>query len=310
MLALAASAMAAPLAAQGLPLRPGGLLVEPGSARMAALAGAGAAIVGDDGNVFVNPAGMAPIRRTTLGGSIALGPGFTRFASASYVLRIGRFDLGFGAMARDWGDTVTVTLPAGDTTFASSNLASWAVMGVGAAAYRRGILSLGVSGKAMREYVADSAGALWDAAAVTGDVGGAITIFDIMAIGVTLQNFAGTFVEQHTGPEPALPRTLRAGYTLAMIDPQGTMRLTLTAEWVHPPSSDAWWALAAEGGIAISGVGVLARAGYAAGRVGADARAPSFGAGVVAGPLRIDYTYQTYHTVTGASHRLGARLAL
>jgi hypothetical protein len=277
---------------------------------MAALAGAGAAIVGDDGNVFVNPAGMAPIRRTTLGGSIGLGPENTRFASASYVLRIGRFDVGFGAMARDWGDTVVLALPAGDTTLASSNLASWAVMGVGAAAYRRGILSAGVSGKATREYVADSAGSLWDASGVTGDVGIAITIFDIMAIGATIQNFAGTFTDNLAGPDPALPRTVRAGYTLAMIDPQGTMRLTLTAEWIRPPSRDSYWALAAEGGVSISGVGVMARAGYAAGRSGVDARAPSFGAGMVFGPVRFDYAYQTYSTVAGASHRLGARLAL
>ncbi len=277
---------------------------------MAALAGAGAAIVGDDGNVFVNPAGMAPIRRTTLGGGIALGPGFTRFASASYVLRIGRFDVGFGAMGRDWGDTVLLRLSGGDSLIASPDLASWAVMGVAAAAYRRGILSAGVSGKATREYIADSAGALWDAAGVTGDVGAAITIFDIMAIGATLQNFAGTFVEDHTGPDPALPRTWRVGYTLALIDPQGTMRLTMTAEWIRPPSTDSWWALAAEGGLAVSGVGLLARVGYAAGRTDADTRAPTLGAGLVMGPFRLDYQYQTFPGATGAAHRLGARLAL
>ena len=277
---------------------------------MAALAGAGAAIVGDDGNVFVNPAGMAPIRRTTLGGSAALGPGDTRFASASYVLRIGRFDFGFGAMARDWGDTLILGAPSGDTVLASSDLASWAAMGVAAAAYRRGIVSVGVSGKATREYVADSAGALWDAAAVTGDVGLAFTIFDIMALGATLQNFAGTFVEDHTGADPALPRTMRVGYTLAIVDPQGTMRLTMTTEWIRPPSRDSWWALAAEGGVAISGVGVVARAGYAAGRSGADARAPSLGAGLVFGPIRFDYAYQGFRGAGEASHCLGARLAL
>jgi hypothetical protein len=277
---------------------------------MAALAGAGAAIVGDDGNVFVNPAGMAPIRRTTLGGSIALGPGDTRFASASYVLRIGRLDFGFGAMARDWGDTVLLGQPGQDTLLASSDLASWAVMGVGAAAYRRGMLSVGLSGKAMREYVADSAGALWDAAAVTGDVGLAITVFDIMALGATIQNFAGTFVEDHAGADPGLPRTVRVGYTLAMVDPQGTMRLTMTAEWIRPPTRDSWWALAAEGGIAVSGVGVVARAGYAAGRHDADPRATSFGAGLVVGPVRFDYAFQGYHGAGGESHRLGARLAL
>jgi len=276
---------------------------------MAALAGAGAAIVGDDGNVFVNPAGMAPIRRTTLGGSVALGPGFTRFASASYVLRIGRLDFGFGAMARDWGDTVRLGPAGGDTLLASSDLASWAVMGVGAAAYRRGILAVGVSGKAMREYVADSAGALWDAAAVTGDVGLAVTIFDIMALGATLQNFAGTFVEDHTTGDPALPRTMRIGYTLAMVDPQGTMRLTMTAEWIRPPTRDSWWALAAEGGIVLSGVGVMARAGYAAGRHDADPRAPTLGAGLTVGPVRFDYAWQAFRQ-GAATHRLGARLVL
>jgi hypothetical protein len=130
-----------------------------------------------------------------------------------------------------------------------------------------------------------------------------------MAFGATIQNFAGTFVEEHGGADPPLPRTVRAGYTLAMVDPQGTMRLTMTAEWVRPRTRDSWWALAAEGGINVSGVGVLARAGYAAGRRDADARAPVLGAGLVLGPVRVDYGWESYRAA-GATHRLGARLVL
>jgi hypothetical protein len=95
-----------------------------------------------------------------------------------------------------------------------------------------------------------------------------------------------------------------------MVDPQGTMRLTMSAEWIRPPTSDSWWALAAEGGIAVSGVGVVARAGYAAGRHDADPRAPAFGAGLVFGPVRCDYAWQGYRGAGASSHRLGARLAL
>lgn len=303
-----AALAAGPLAAQAPPLRPGGLLVEPATTRAEALAGAGVAVVGDEGSVFVNPAGMAPIRRTTLGGSAALGPGDTRFAAAAAVLRIGRFDFGVGAMARDWGDTITITAP-GPGTIAAEDLQSWAGLGAVAAAYRRGLLSVGATAKALREHVADSAGEYWDAVAVTGDVGLAVTVFDIMALGAVMQNLAGTFVEDSVGAL-ALPRTIRVGYALNMIDPQGEMRLLLTTEWIRPQGGDSWWALGAEGGMVRSGVGAVVRAGYAAGRAGADRRAPSFGAGLVLGPLRVDYAWQGWNGGARTSHRIGARWAL
>jgi uncharacterized protein UPF0164 len=290
-------------------LRPGELLVAPATARVEALAGAGTALVGDEGSVFVNPAGMAPIRRTTIGGSAALGPGGSRFASAAGVLRIGRFDVGLGAMARAYGDTVTIDLPTGPQTVQGSNLSSWAAMGVVAAAYRRGILSAGASLKGLREYVSDSAAQRYGSAAVTGDVGLAVTVFDIMALGAAIQNVGGTFTDTAGGGLP-LPRTVRIGYLLSIVDPQGTARLSITTDWIRPPGGDSWWALGAEGGVVLHGRGVLARAGYAAGRTGSDRRAPAFGAGLVLGAVRVDYSYQDWHTTSEPTHRLGVRWAL
>ena len=53
--------VAAPLAAQGNGTTAGALLELPASARQMAFQGAYAAVVGDEGSVFVNPAGMAPV---------------------------------------------------------------------------------------------------------------------------------------------------------------------------------------------------------------------------------------------------------
>jgi len=297
------------LGAQGVALRPGELLVAPATSRVEALAGAATALVGDEGSVFANPAGMAPIRRTTLGASAALGPGGSRFASAAGVLRIGRFDIGLGAMGRAYGDTVTIDLPAGPTTVQGSNLTSWAAMGVVAAAYRRGIVSVGASLKGLREYVSDSAAQRYGSSALTGDVGLAFTVFDIMALGAAIQNVGGTFTDT-AGAGLPLPRTVRIGYLLSIVDPQGTARLSATADWIRPPGGDSWWALGAEGGAVVHRVGLLARAGYAAGRTGSDRRAPAYGAGIVLGAVRVDYSFQAWHTPDQPTHRLGVRWAL
>jgi len=58
-----------------------------------------------------------------------------------------------------------------------------------------------------------------------GDVGMAIAVFDIMAIGVSVQNLGGDM-----GNGALLPRRTRAGLTLNYTDPQGTFRLLTTLE--------------------------------------------------------------------------------
>src|SRR2546430_10807806 len=55
-----------------------------------------------------------------------------------------------------------------------------------------------------------------------GDAGLAIAVFDLMALGVSVQNIGGDFGPAAGGVH--LPRRTRAGFTLNYVDPQGTLR--------------------------------------------------------------------------------------
>src|SRR2546428_8669722 len=73
------------------------LVLLPASTRSAGLGGAGAALVGDAGAVFANPAGIAPIPHLSVEGSYQRHlPGATP-ASAAPALRLGRSHWGGGA---------------------------------------------------------------------------------------------------------------------------------------------------------------------------------------------------------------------
>src|SRR5207245_1111831 len=86
-----------------LTLVPGGGAWEslPGSTRAAGLGGAGAALVGDAGAVFSNPAGIATIRHLSVEGGYQHFAGGSAVASGALALRAGRLSWGFGAAARD-----------------------------------------------------------------------------------------------------------------------------------------------------------------------------------------------------------------
>src|SRR6266571_4744458 len=71
----------------------------PGSTRSAGLGGAGAALVGDAGALFSNPAAIATVRRLAFEGSYEQYLGGTTFGAGAMALRVGRFDWGVGAQA-------------------------------------------------------------------------------------------------------------------------------------------------------------------------------------------------------------------
>lgn len=299
-----------PLLAQGNGSTSGVLLEMPATSRQMAFQGAYTAVVGDEGSVFVNPAGMAPIKRTAVGLSYERGPFGTTLTTGSGVLRIGRFDFGIGLMYMDFGgDSVVVPDPAfgGDRGLATGQLTTaYNALAVGAVAYRRGMLSIGGSAKYLREEIGAGGGpAPYAANAVTGDVGLAIAVFDIMALGFTLQNVAGN-LKSNDSSSYDLPRTMRFGYSLSIIDPQGTARLMATVDWVHPPGGDSYGAFGFEGGVVSQGVGIVGRAGVTAGRAQGDRKGFSLGAGLLLHSLRLDYAWQGYD-VLGASHRFDVR---
>jgi len=305
----ALSAAVTPLAAQGNGTTAGVLLELPATSRQMAFQGAYAAVVGDEGSIFVNPAGMAPIHRTALGMSYERSAFGTALSSGAAALRIGRFDAGIGVMYMDFGgDSVIVPDPAfgGDRGLATGELiTAYNALAVGALAYRRGMLSVGGSVKYLREQIGSGASP-WSAQGVTGDLGLAIAVFDIMAIGAVVQNIGGSLARS-SGPSEPMPRTVRLGFTLNFIDPQGTARFMTTMDWIHPPGGDSWAAFGFEGGVVARGLGIVARAGVAAGRLPGDRQPFSLGGGLVVKSVRLDYAWQGYETLAEGSHRFGLR---
>src|SRR6185369_10044925 len=120
----------------------------------------------------------------------------TSLSTGAAALRVGRFDVGLGVMYLDLGgDSVVVPDPAfgGDRGMTNGNVISaWNGLAVGALAYRRGMISIGASVKYLQESVSDGgASSPAGTSGVTGDLGGAIALFDIMAIGFSMQNVTG-----------------------------------------------------------------------------------------------------------------------
>lgn len=287
------------LRAQAGPAAP--VLSLPTSARELALGGAYAAVVGDEGSVFVNPAGLAAIRHA------ALGMSYQRYGEGAYLgdgaaaVRVGRFDVGVGVRLLDFGrDSVLRPGPAAAATSAYSAAA------VGAATYRFGMFSVGASAKYLRDHVATSDSTRYDASGPGFDVGGALTFFDIAAFGVVVQNIGGPLATGAGAPAP-LPRAVRAGFSLNIVDPQGTTRLMAVGDWVAPRGGSHYWAFGLEGGAVVGEVGLEGRVGIATGGAPADRRSAAFGLGIVYHDLRFDWGYQQVSTLGGGSSRFGLR---
>lgn len=249
-----------------------------GSVRGAGMGGAGAALVGDAGAIFANPAGLATIHHLAVEGAYESYPAGTTLSTGALALRVNRFTWGAGAAA----------------VGSSYNQAD--LLGVSSLVFRTGLVALGTSVKYARESLG---GARLDAWA--GDAGLAVAVFDLMAFGVSVQNIGGDL-----GAGFHLPRRTRAGFTLNYVDPQGTYRLLTTLEGQWPSGGSAFVILGVETGMVTHGLGLLARAGYVGHSVSTAASPFTAGASVELGRLHLDYAYRD-DDVLRARHRLGLR---
>ena len=273
----------------------------PGTTRSAALGGAGAALVGEAGAVFANPAGIATIRHLSIEGSYEPYLVGSAVSAAALALRVGRVTWGFGAQTLDYGtEPEIVPDPAtggrrGMATGATFH--PYEALAVSSLVVRRGFMAFGVSAKYSRQDIGSAVSDGW-----AGDVGIAIAIFDIAALGVSVQNMGGDL-----GAGARLPRRTRAGLTLNYTDPQGVYRLLTTLEAQWTPDRSAVLIQGIEGGVVRNGVGVLGRVGYATRAAVTDASRFTFGGGVVFGRLQMDYAFQGYQALGGGTHRVGVR---
>lgn len=309
---LLAALVPAAASAQGNGRTAGIILEIPATARTLGLGGVYAAVVGDESSVWGNPAGMAPIRHVAIGLSWERSLMGTTYTSAAGAMRIGRFTLGGGAALLDFGgDSVIVPDPLDPDvgTPTGGTITAYQAMAVGALAYRRGMMSAGFSVKALREHISSGSPDRYTAHGVTGDVGFAIAVFDIMALGVTVQNVTGR-MRGNDGQSLTMPRTTRAGFTLNFIDPQGTARLMTTTDYVAPPGGDSYWAFGLEAGAITREIGATGRLGFPLGRSDSDRAGLVYGGTLQIRFFRIDWSYQPYDALGTSSHRFGARWVL
>ncbi len=292
----------------------GAVLALPATTRALGLDGAYTGVVGDDGSLFVNPAGLASIRKVALGMSYQSYLLDSYLASGDVIVRAGRFDLGFGVNMLDYGqDTVYRPDPAfgGDRGVADPGgamVGAYSAEAVGAIAYRFGMFSVGASAKYLKDHLTIPDTTLYDASGFGFDAGAALAVFDIAAFGVVVQNIGGD-LKTSTGTPAPLPRTVRVGFSLNLVDPQGTPRLMVVGDWVSPRGSSNYWVFGVEGGLVSDGVGLLGRAGVAAGRAPSDQRSLVFGGSLVFHNLQLDYGYQGFSTLGGGTSRVGVRWA-
>lgn len=273
----------------------------PGSTRSAALGGAGAALVGDAGAMFANPAGIATVRHLSIEGSYEPYLGGSALSSAALALRVSHFTWGVGAQTLDYGSEPEIIpdpatggrsgMPTGADFHPYEALAATSLV------YRRGMLALGFTGKYDRQQIGSEVSDAW-----AGDVGLGVAVFDILALGVSVQNLGGDL-----GAGALLPRRTRAGLTLNYTDPQGTFRLLTTLEGQWTRDRHAVLIQGLEAGIVRSGVGLVARLGYATRAAITDQSRISLGGGIVLGRLGMDYAFQSYDALGGGTHRVGLR---
>ncbi|HEX4574941.1 MAG TPA: hypothetical protein VH158_07405 [Gemmatimonadales bacterium] len=252
----------------------------PGSTRAAGLGGAGAALVGDAGAIFANPAAIATVHRMAFDGSFAQYRDGTEFLGGALALRLGSVDWGIGAEA---------------LAAAGSATTDW--LGMSSVVVRMGMIAVGGSAKYAHQAPGGVPSSGW-----AGDAGLAIAVFDILALGLSVQNFGGA-----AGTGAHLPRRTRAGFTMNYVDPQGSYRLLTTVEGQWPEAAGAFLVLGVEGGVVTHGVGLIGRTGYAGHSVTSAGSPFTFGGSVEIGHLHLDYAYHAAGAPASDTHRFGLR---
>ncbi len=257
------------------------------TARGAGLAGANTAVVGDAGAVFVNPSGVALIRRAGAEATTSWLPGSGRHSSIAGAVRLGQFNL--------VGGYQEATTPTGSPLEHNS-------MWLADAVYRFGLfaVSAGVKGVSGR----DSTGTTVRSTEV--DLSAILAMFDIAAVAVSVQNLGAT--PPDSGLALNLPTTTRLGFMFNLLDPQGTVRLMGTLDVIWTDGVGRQTVLGGEAGLVFGGFGAVARAGYGPqDRLSTQARW-AFGGTAVLKVAQLDYAYQETADGLDGVHRIGVRV--
>ncbi len=277
------------------------LLRSPASVRLAGMNGVGAAMVGDAGAVFTNPAGIATVSHVALEGSYRSTPFDGYIALGAIAWRLRQLDFGFGLQYFDRGVELARVLDSATTIPVGAAPQSHELLAVGSLIYRYGIIAFGGSVKLARQQTLAVR-----RRGLGADAGLAIAIFDIMALGFSIQNIGGNLRDDS---DLRLPRLSRFGFTLNYVDPQETLRLLSTFEVQWPDGEASRFVLGVEGGVVVSGVGIKGRFGYGT-TTFADRTDFTYGASVDIADTNLDYSFESDNLLGETAHRFGLRLRL
>lgn len=275
------------LAAQ-TPTRPVPVILGfPSSVQAAGLAGAGVALPGYAGALFVNPAGLAPIRVLSVEGGFSRTPDRSTYAMAAAAGRIGHFNLGLGGRY--------LRFPGSSSTY--DNLSY-----VGAAVYRYSGIALGASAK----YVSVEERDQPVVRSLTGDLAMQVAFFDIAALALSAQNLGQGRL---SGGGLDLPAALHLGFSLNLLDTYSNGRLLATIESVWSRGDRGRTVVGLEAGGAVAGLGIVARAGSGRqpGVAGGLLSNTTFGGSLLLGRARLDYAFQHRSALGRDVHLVGAR---
>lgn len=271
------------------------ILTQPLSVRSAGMNGAGAALVGNAGAVFSNPAGIATIRHVGIEGTYRTLPPEESLASGALAWRLRQFDVGFGIAQLSSGrDLVSNFIPG------LANATE--LMGLGSLVYRFGIIAVAGSGKYLQRVVDDS-----HESATSADVGLAVALFDIAAIGFSMQNIGGRW---SGASSIAMPGLTRLAMMWNYVDPLETFRLLSTVELQWPEGEEVRAVVGAEGGIVVHGIGLLGRTAYGTASENSIFSRVSYGGSLAVARIALDYAYQRANLGGESVHRFGFRLSL
>jgi hypothetical protein len=282
---LLAALLPAALPAQSVPVPV--ILGFPTSVQAAGLAGAGVGLPGYAGALFVNPAGIAPIRVLSIEAGFSRTPDRATYGMAAAAGRIGRFNLGFGLRY--------LRFPGESPTY--DNLSS-----VGAVVYRYGSIGFGASGKYVS--VEERDGPI--TRSLTSGLAVQVAFFDIAALALSLQNLGQARL---SGGGLNLPDALHLGFSLNLLDTYSNGRLLATIESVWSEQDRGRTVLGLEAGAAIRGLGIVARigSGRQPGLAGGLLSNTTFGASLLLGRARIDYAFQRRSAIGRDVHLAGMR---
>jgi hypothetical protein len=264
-----------------------------GSARSDGLGGAGAALLGDAGSVFSNPAGLAIIRNIAFETTYRRAAGEGAVLTGAAGVRMRQLDVGLGVKYLGFDSTSILPSP-GDQPHE--------LEAVGSLIYRFGLIAFGGSVRYVRS--SEPAGLQ---EALSGDLGLALAFFDIMAIGFAVQNLDENW---RSNSALELPRLSRLGFTMNYADPQETFRLMSVLEVQWRQGMPSRIVAGGEAGVVVRGLGILGRAAYRSRSSAVGDSAISLGGSLALGRIALDYAYAERDNLGPKAHRAGLRLAL